>query len=70
MPVPLPKAESKPGNWITLTVMINYRKAKEIISLNMEFFEKVATTLAKKRLLSAVDIKKIKSECKITLVTL
>ena len=47
-----------------------YRKAKEIISLNMEFFEKVAATLAKKRLLSAVDIKKIKSECKITLVTL
>ena len=24
MPVPLPKAESNPGNWITLTVMINY----------------------------------------------
>ena len=24
MPVPSLKAESKPGNWITLTVMINY----------------------------------------------
>ena len=47
-----------------------YRKAKEIISLNMEFFEKVAATLAKKRLLSAVDIKQIKSECKITPVAL
>ena len=47
-----------------------YRKAKEIISLNMEFFENVAAALAKKRLLSAVDIKQIKSECKITSVTL
>lgn len=42
-----------------------YRKAKEIISLNMDFFEKMASALAKKRLLSAVDIKQIKSECKI-----
>ena len=47
-----------------------YRKAKEILSLNMEFFEKVAAALAKKRLLSAVDIKQIKSECKITPVAL
>ena len=47
-----------------------YRKAKEIISLNMEFFDKVAAALAKKRLLSTVDIKQIKSECKITPVAL
>jgi len=47
-----------------------YRKAKEIISLNFEFFEKVAVTLAKKKLLSAVDIQKIKSECKIVPVAL
>lgn len=47
-----------------------YRKAKEIISLNIDFFEKVAVALARKRLLSAVDIKQIKSECKIIPVTL
>lgn len=47
-----------------------YRKAKEIIALNHEFFEKVALALAQKRLLSAVDIKAIKAECKIVSVTL
>ncbi len=47
-----------------------YRKAKEIISLNRDFLEKVAGTLAKKKLLSAVDIRKIKSECEIIPVTL
>lgn len=47
-----------------------HRKAKEIISLNAEFFEKVAACLAKKKLLSAVDIQKIKSECKIVPVAL
>ena len=47
-----------------------YRKAKEIISLNQDFFEKVAVALAQKRLLSAVDIKQIKSECNIVSVAL
>lgn len=47
-----------------------FRKAKEIISLNMEFLDKAAAALAKKRLLSTVDIKQIKSECKITPVAL
>ena len=47
-----------------------YKKAKEIISLNFEFFEKVAEALAKKKLLSALDIQKIKSECKIVPVAL
>lgn len=47
-----------------------YRKAKEIISLNKEFFEKLAAALAKKKLLSAIDIKQIKSECEIISVTL
>ena len=47
-----------------------YRKAKEIISLNFEFFEKIAAALAKKKLLSALDIQKIKSECKIVPVAL
>ena len=47
-----------------------YRKAKEILSLNVEFFEKVAAALAKKNLLSAADMQKIKSECKIVPVAL
>ena len=47
-----------------------YRKAKEIISLNQEFFEKVAVSLAQKKLLSAVDIKQIKNECEIVPVAL
>ena len=42
-----------------------YRKAKEILSSNWEFFEKLAAALAQKKLLSAVDIQKIKSECRI-----
>lgn len=47
-----------------------YRKAKEIISLNKEFFDKLAEALAKKKLLSAIDVQKIKSECKIVPVSL
>ena len=47
-----------------------YKKAKEIISLNFEFFEKIAAALAKKKLLSAVDIQKIKSECTVVPVAL
>ncbi len=47
-----------------------YRKAKEIISLNHEFFEKIAVALAEKRLLSAVDIQQIKNECEIVPVVI
>lgn len=42
-----------------------YRKAKEILSANWEFFEKLAEALADKKLLSAVDIQKIRGECQI-----
>lgn len=42
-----------------------YRKAKEILSRNRDFFEKVASALFQKPLLSAVDIRRIKSECTI-----
>ena len=42
-----------------------YRKAKEILSANWEFFEKLACALAEKKLLSAVDIEKIRGECRI-----
>lgn len=41
-----------------------YRKAKEILSANWEFFEKLAAALAEKKLLSAVDIEKIREGCK------
>lgn len=47
-----------------------YRKAKEIISLNEEFFEKVASALSRKGLLSACDLQQIKSECTIIPVSL
>ena len=42
-----------------------YRKAKEILSSNWEFFETLAEALAQKKLLSAVDIRKIKTKCRI-----
>lgn len=42
-----------------------YRKAKEIISDNREFFEKLAAALAEKKLLSAVDIQQIREGCKL-----
>ncbi len=45
-----------------------YRKAKEIISANWDFFEKLASALAEKKLLSAVDIQNIKRECRIVSV--
>lgn len=48
----------------------SYRKAKEILALNAEYFEKVADALARKKLLSAADMQKLKSECKIVPVVL
>jgi len=47
-----------------------YRKAKEILSLNHDFFDKIAAALTQKGLLSSLDIKRIKNECEIILVTL
>lgn len=47
-----------------------YHKAKEILSANWDFFEKLASALAQKKFLSAVDIKKIKTECRIITVTI
>ena len=47
-----------------------YRKAKEILSSNKEFFEKVAAELTQKGVLIMGDIRRIKESCKITPVTL
>lgn len=47
-----------------------YRKAKEIISSNREFFEKLAAALAEKKLLSAVDIQQIREDCRIVSVAI
>ena len=47
-----------------------YRKAKEIISANREFFEKLAAALAEKKLLSAVDIQQIREDCWIVSVAI
>ena len=47
-----------------------YRKAKEILACNKEFFDKLACALAKKGFLAMSDIKDIKETCKITSVAL
>ncbi len=47
-----------------------YKKAKEILMCNKEFFDKLAEALAKKGLLAMSDIKEIKETCKITPVAL
>lgn len=45
-----------------------YRKAKEILSLNWEFLEKLAKELAEKKILNTADVQRIKSECEIVSV--
>lgn len=47
-----------------------YRKAKEILSLNQDFFEKAAASLAQRKLLTMADIQKIKGSCKIVSVAI
>ena len=48
-----------------LEVECYYRKAKEILADNNEFFEKIASELAKKGLLTMKDIQEIKKSCRI-----
>lgn len=55
---------------IAIDVEKYFRKAKEILSQNNEYFEKVAQALACKKLLTAVDMAEIKSTCRIVPVTL
>jgi ATP-dependent Zn protease len=47
-----------------------YKKAKEILALNVEFLEKVAQALAAKKLLTSADIQEIKHSCNIVSVAL
>lgn len=47
-----------------------YRKAKEILALNGEFFEKTAAAIAEKKLLTEADVQKIKSDCEIVPVSI
>ncbi len=46
------------------------RKAREILTLNWEFVEKLAIALMERKLLSAIDVDKIKKECKIVPVAI
>jgi ATP-dependent Zn protease len=46
---------------VALEVERYYKKAKEILALNTEFLEKVAQALAEKKLLTTMDIQKIKN---------
>ena len=45
-----------------------YMKARELLIKNMDFLEKTAAALAEKKMLSALDLKRIKEECKIVMV--
>lgn len=47
-----------------------YQKAIEIIAHNREFLEKIAVALAEKKLLTAADVQRIRSECKIVRVAI
>ena len=47
-----------------------YRKAKEILSKNMDFLDAVAQGLAEKGALMAADIQRIRESCRITPVTI
>lgn len=47
-----------------------YKKAKEILACNKEFFEKLAVALSKKGFLAMSDIREIKETCKISPVAL
>lgn len=55
---------------VSIEIEKYYRKAKEVLSSNWEFFEKIAAALVQKKLLSASDVQKIKSECRIVPVAL
>lgn len=60
-----PELQYRQEQVIATEVEKYYHKAKEILSLNAEFFEKVASALSQKGLLSACDLQQIKSECTI-----
>lgn len=47
-----------------------YRKAKEMLASNREFLDKLAETLARKRILTMPDIAAIKSKCRIQPISL
>lgn len=47
-----------------------YRKAKEILSLNWDFLEKLAKELAEKKILNTADVQRIKSTCNIVSVNI
>lgn len=54
----------------TMEVERYFRKAKEILALNAEFFEKVAKALQTKLVLTTDDIQRIKAECTIVPVSI
>ncbi len=64
------RLQSEQEQIVSCEVERYYRKAKEILSLNSEFLEKLAAALAKKTLLSATDVKKIREQCKIVSVAI
>lgn len=67
---PSPELQYRQEQVVATEVEKYYHKAKETLSLNAEFFEKVASALSRKGLLSACDLQKIKSECSIIPVSI
>lgn len=67
---PSPELQYRQEQVVATEVEKYYHKAKEILSLNAEFFEKVASALSRKGLLSACDLQQIKSECSIIPVSI
>ena len=62
--------KSKQEEVISTEVERCYRKAKEILSLNSDFFEATANELAHKGVLTTEDIKAIKEKHPIVLVAI
>ena len=51
------------GQAVAAEIEKYYRKAKEILAANREFFEKVEQELAEKKLLTMRDLDRIRQEC-------
>lgn len=62
--------KTRQGQAVASEIERYYRKAKEILSLNNAFFERLSSELAQKGLLSATDIQRIKAESGIVPVAL
>lgn len=61
-----PELQAKQEQATATEIEKYYRMAKEILSVNADFFEKIAQALAQKKLLTMGDVQAIKADCKVT----